>query len=228
MIKNGIVYITFVNDKEDVREINRINELVHSVNSVRSIHKDIDITLFTNTDIHINGINKIIKVPITKSRVKQDYLYDSPYKNTLYLDCDTSIVNPIDDVFSLMSRFDLAATQDIIRKDEAKSKLYPAYASIPSSFPEYGGGVIVFSKSKSVEMFFDVWRRNFEEWFKLTGEVRDQPSFRVSLWQCYNLKLHTLPPEFNIRSKKYHNIVPKIYHSHNMTESSIKGGNIWI
>jgi len=219
-MKNGILYIAF-GDRF-------LKELEYSVQTVKKVHPELPVTLFTDKPYSNRHIDTVELKKMKDTRVKQSYLYEAPYENTLYLDSDTGIVGPILEVFDLMERFDMAATQDLIRKHEKKSKVYPDYKNISDGFPEYAGGVILFKKSKAVENFFEVWRQNFKVWCKLSGVVKDQPSFRVSLWQCKDLHLHTLPPEFNIRSKKYHNITPRIYHWHNMSDKNLEGGNIWL
>lgn len=211
-MKNGVVYITFKKNPKS----NSIKELKHSVKSVKKMYPNLSITLFTDEDPKIKEIDNVRIVNVNSERVKQEYLYDSPYHNTLYLDCDTEIIGPIDELFGLTERFDISATHDLIRKDDKKSVVYPDYAKIPDGFPEYGGGVMLFRKVPVVENFFKVWRKNYNVWYRLTKEVRDQPSFRVSLWQCSDLHVHTLPPEFNIRTKNYNNIVPRINHQHNL------------
>jgi hypothetical protein len=213
-MKNGIVYIAFVKIKR--KKVERMKELQVSVTSVKQMHPKLHITLFTDKDPKIPGIDNVKIVNIDMARVKHKYLYHSPYQNTLYLDCDTKVVGPILESFRLMERFDIAAVQDHMRKDERKSKQYPDYAKIPDGFSEFGGGVLMFRKSPEVKNFFRVWQKNFDIWYKLTGEVRDQPCLRVSMWECSNLKIYVLPPEFNIRFKKYDNIVPRILHEHNI------------
>jgi len=217
---NGILYIAF-GDRF-------LKEVEYSISTVKKIHPNLSITLFTDKPYSNKNINNIILKNLKGARVKQQYLLDSPYENTLYMDSDTSVVGEIEEIFGLMDRFDIAATHDLIRKHDKKSKVYPDYANIPGGFPEYAGGVILFRKSAAVSNFFEVWRKNFKIWCDLSGVVKDQPSFRVSLWQCKDLHIHTLPPEFNIRSKNYHNITPRIYHWHNMYDKNLKGGNIWL
>lgn len=211
-MNNGVLYIAFVRNKK----ANRMKELEYSIRSLKRIHPKLSTTLFTDKAPKISGFDNVVELDIESERVKQDLLYRSPYDNTLYIDCDTGIVGPIEESFGLMERFDVAATHDLMRKDENKSRVYPDYAAITDGFPEYAGGVIMFKKSPRVENFFDTWRKNYKIWLDLTGEVRDQPSFRVSLWQCKDLHIHTLPSEFNIRTKKYNNIVPRINHWHDM------------
>ena len=178
--------------------------------------------MFTDKDPNKKCFDNIEIVPINNIRVKQNFLWNSPYQNTLYLDSDTGIVGSIDTVFDILDRFDIAATHDMMRKDMKKAKVYPDYDVIPDGFSEFAGGVILFRKSFTVEKFFNVWKKNYAIWCKLSGKLNDQPSFRVSLWECYDLHVYVLPPEYNIRTKKYHNIVPRIYHYHNMTEKSLE------
>ncbi len=214
-MENGVLYIAFNrNNKSD-----RIKELAYSVRSLKHTHPNLPVTLFTDVDPGIKEFDNVEIISVDSERIKQNYLCSSPYDNTLYIDCDTGIVGPIEEMFGLMDRFDIAATHDMMRKDKKKSDIYPDYAAVPDGFPEYAGGVILFRKSLAVENFFRVWRRNYAKWFELTKEMRDQPSFRVSLWECKDLHVHTLPTEFNIRTKKYNNIVPRINHWHDMWRS---------
>lgn len=212
-MKNGVVYIAF--KKHNLAD--HIKECIHSTQTLKNMYPDLHTTIITNKEIKNKCFDNIIVIPIKKFRVKQDILYDhSPYENTLFLDSDTEIVGPIIELFDLMGRFDIAATHDMMRKHEKKSLVYPDYAAIPDGFPEFASGVVMFRKSSTVKKFFRVWQKNYAEWYRLTNEERDQPSFRVSLWQCEDLHIHTLPSEFNIRTKKYDNIVPRINHWHDM------------
>lgn len=211
-MKSGIIYITFVKNKKS----NSIKELVCSVESVKKLHPELPITLFTDKDPNIKWIDDVKIITIDSERVKQKYLYDSPYDNTLYLDCDTVIEAPIEESFRLMERFDMAATHDIMRKDPKKAARWSKYAAVPDGFSEFGGGVVMFRKSPAVENFFGIWHKNFNEWCASTGLIKDQPSFMVSVWQCQDLKFYILPPEFNTRTKKYNNIKTRILHEHNL------------
>jgi len=217
MIKNGIVYIVFGTKST--------SEFHASIKTLKTTHPNIHITLFTDNIKSEYADDRIIIKP-KGVRIKQYHLEKSPYKNTLYLDATSGIVGPIDELFALTERFDIACVHDLIRKHHVKSAKYPDYAAIPDPFPEYSGGIILFRKSDAVKQFFQAWRDNFEKWVKLTGEFKkDQPSLRVSLWQCKDLKIHTLPPEYSLRDKKYHNITPRIFHIHNLANKSL---NKWV
>ena len=164
-------------------------------------------------------------VPVDGTRIKQGLLWDSPYYGTLYLDSDTRIVNPIDDLFSLLGRFDIAAAIDPARKVAETASIYDEYKDIPEAFPEFAGGVILFRKSAAVERFFNIWDENYKRWCQLSGRVNDQPAFRVALWQCDNLRLYTLPPEYNLRTQEKRDkfrIRPRIFHWHDMHDLGLK------
>lgn len=213
-MKNGVVYIVF--GTKSTREFKA------SITTLKRIHPEIHITLLTDISRNNEYVDNEKIIEVDGTRIKQYHLYDSPYDNTLYLDATSGIVGPIMDIFDLMGRFDIAGVHDIVRKWSRHSKIYPDYANIPDGFPEFSGGVLLFRKCKAVENFFKVWQKNYKIWCELSGKRNDQPSLRVSLWQCKDLYLHTLSQEFSIRTKDYHNIVPRIFHFHNMTDTSLR------
>lgn len=218
-MKNGIIYIATKKHKE----ANHIKEVLHSAESVKKIHSNLNITLLTNDkNIKSKFFDNIKILPIKTTREKQNLLYKyTPYQNTLYLDTDTEVVNSITQVFSLMNRFDIASVIDHSRVNPERNKLWKQYSNTSNSFPEFAGGVILFRKSLEVEKFFKVWKDNYSKWYKISGKINDQPSFRVSMWECKDLKVYVLPPEFNIRTQEKRDkfndrIIPKIFHWHDM------------
>ncbi len=207
-MKQGILYI--------VHGDRYIKEAAYSVKTVKATHPDMHVTLFTDKDPGIYYFDDVKIINVTGPRMKIEHMYNSPYDNTLFLDSDTGIIGSLSGVFDLMTRFDIAAALDHMRKDEKKARVYKDYADIPGSFSEFNSGVVLFKKSSATKHFFEIWQKNYKVWTESSGRINDQPSFRVSLWQCQDLKIHTLPPEFNIRTKKYDNIVPRINHWHSM------------
>jgi hypothetical protein len=222
-MKNGILYIAFdMNKKADY-----LKEVKYSAKTMKEMHPDLDITLYTDKVTSIANFDNIEVWRFDNERVKQEYLYFSPYDNTLYLDCDTSVVGSIKSLFKLMDRFDIAAVHDHVRVKKDRNKTWTAYANVPESFPEFAGGVIIFKKSNIVENFFTIWQQNYRIWYELTGKINDQPSFRVSLWECDKLKVYVLPPEYNVRTQskrdKFDNISYRIYHWHDQFKPSTIG-----
>jgi len=222
MRNKGVVYIAFSNKTKHTHLANDhyINEAIFSAKSIKKLHPKLHITLFSDIDPQQDCFDAVKIVAIDCIRVKQELLLQSPYKRTLYLDSDTGIVGPIEEVFDLLDRFDLAATHDLMRKDKKKSDVYPEYSDIPDGFSELAGGVILFKKSKAITKFFSLWKKNYKSWCKLSGTQSDQAPFRVSVWQS-DVALYILPPEYNIRTKKYDNITQRVYHHHNMYKLGI-------
>ena len=143
-------------------------------------------------------------------RSKVDYISQSPFEKTLFLDADTRVCEDISDIFELLDRFDIAMAQEPSRGSE-RMKLYPG--SITNSFPPLNSGVILFNKTEPVLDLFKAWQRDYHK-----GEFSgDQSTLRELVWLA-NLKLAILPPEYNVRYKFYINtlernkITPKILH----------------
>jgi hypothetical protein len=129
-------------------------------------------------------------------RSKVDYMPRTPFARTLYLDSDTRVIRPIDDVFRLMDRFDMAMAQAHRRTVRHTGKTWRE--PLPGAFPQYNSGVIVYSDTEKVRSFLQQWSYHFHQ----AGEKKDQVTLRELLWKS-DLRLATLPPEFNVRRTKY-------------------------
>ena len=212
---NGIIYIAF---KDSF-----IKEALFSAESLKRFC-DIPITLFTDRHIDCEYIDdiKIIKPEHTRSKV--DYISESPYEKTLYLDSDTVIVRNIADMFEVFDRFDVGITHDYARKRENYCNI-PEYKKIPYSFSEVNGGIMAFNNSDRVKKFFNLWKKYFYKYRHLTSGW-DQVSLRISLWES-QVRLHHYPPEYNVRPESIREKVknnhkklgeghlkPRIYHMH--------------
>jgi hypothetical protein len=119
----------------------------------------------------------------------------SPFVETLFMDTDTYVAGNLDDVFELLSRFDVAAAHA------------PGYTKCDDrgqseAFYEFNTGVIAFRKTPAVEAFLEAWDRQHAAWranppFVLLG--KDQSAFRRVLWDSA-LAFYVLSPEYNYRS----------------------------
>ena len=158
-------------------------------------------------------------------RPKVEYISQSPFKNTIYLDSDTFINYDITELFDLLEKYDFCSAFCNARKRENYSNLIPEYGLIPYSFSEVNSGVMVFNDSDAVKELFMNWK---DYYYKFLGKTNgwDQPSLRVSLWNS-NVKICHLPPEYNVRPKSVYQKVknnkhilgnmhmePRIYHMH--------------
>lgn len=227
----GVVYIVYSNKhKKELPKDYFFKEVVYSVKTLKEMHPNLNVTLYTDEDPNIKYFDNVNIIKRGENaRLKFDYMYSAPYDKVLYIDSDTAIVGSLKEHFKLLDRFDLAAVHDACRAVPERCKLWPAYGAIPNSFGEYCSGLIFFKKCPVVENFFKVWKKNYQYWITNTKYKNDQPSFRVSLWECSDLKIHTLPIEFCVRTqekldgiRKKYPVKPIIYHWHNMFNKSFK------
>ena len=152
----------------------------------------------------------IIENPHRRSKV--DHISRSPFGRTLYLDSDTRVVADIRGLFGVLDRFDIAAVQAMHRNGNRRTEKYRI--DIPAPFPQFNGGVILFRKTEGVTRLLQDWSVAFAE----MDTRHDQASLRELLWLS-DLRVYTLPPEYNVRYKKYlwlwskSEAVPQILHS---------------
>lgn len=130
-------------------------------------------------------------------RSKLDYMARSPFARTLFLDSDTEVCGPLDDLFLLLDRFDIAATHAPLRYRAATMAKWRD--DIPSCFPQFNTGIVLYNLERSgVKALMEDWRIAYHE----AGFARDQVTFRELLWRS-DLRIAVLPPEYNVRFKKY-------------------------
>ena len=241
---NGIIYIAYKQQKY-------INEAIFSARSVKKHNPNLSITIFTDHDLKDNCFDIVKKLPIDqfKFRCKQDFLKNTPYEKTLYLDTDTYVDDNIEDLFNLLPRFDVCMVHDYARKREINENhpnlpnyylfsSHEDYKNIPYGFPEFNGGVMLYNNNKKVFDFIDYWKNKYESMKNRT--TYDQPSLRISLWNC-DIKIHSLPLEYNTRSKKTkqkninyrktgvfqkNHLLSRIYHWHNISDDLNKNSSL--
>jgi len=219
--EKGILYIAFGDAFT--------KEGIMSYLSLRRHCPDIPVCFMTDNldtlgDIEDENLLKITIKP-THIRSKVDYVFNSPFKKTLYLDSDTVIVRNIEDIFESLERFDVALTHDYARKRTKYSNLIPEYSKIPYAFSEVNGGVFAFNCNERTQKFLELWRHYFYKYFRQTNGW-DQVSLRISLWES-DVSMFHLPFEYNIRSKANRekqdrfkhefgeqHMSPRIYHLH--------------
>jgi hypothetical protein len=220
---NGVLHIAFG------RKF--IDQASFSAQSLK-LRTDIDVTIFCDEppEHPVFDNHRIIKP--THKRCKVDYIYQSPYERTLYLDSDTKVVFDISDLFDLFARFDVCGAQDYARKSSRWFSI-GEYKDIPYAFPEYNGGVMGFRKSDRSKEFFALWKSKFHQYYAETNG-QDQASLRIALWNS-DIALGTLPPEYNVRSAAMRDKVlkrrkntedrsmlePRILHWHGLEQGKI-------
>ncbi|OOY94453.1 hypothetical protein BOW17_06375 [Solemya velum gill symbiont] len=168
-----------------------------SAESVRKHSPDLAIDLYTDVipegDTPFDHIG-IVENPHPRSKV--DYLQKSRFEETLYLDSDTKVVADITGMFDLLERFDIALAHAHARNRRGTTELWRT--EIPDAFPQLNGGVILFRNSDAVNAMLKAWSDSYHH----AGFSKDQVTLRELLW-ISDLRMHILPPEYNIRYSRY-------------------------
>jgi len=201
-----------------------IKEGILSAESVKKFCPDLHITFFCDKEFESEFVDDIKIIKPTCQRSKVDYIYDSPYDETLFMDIDVVVDYPIEDVFDILNRFELGICHDLARKRLKYSKAMPEYNEIPYAFSEVNTGIIVFKKCENTQELFSLWKTYHKKYSWCCPW--DQPSFRISLWKS-NVRFSIMPLEYNIRSSsnrkkqdRFHHefgdehLTPRMYHMH--------------
>lgn len=218
-IEKGFLYIAFGEAFT--------KEALMSIKSLKRYNSE-PVALFTDREhnAEFEGlVDLYAKINPQHIRAKVDFISQSPFEKTVYLDSDTVIVRNISDMFDVLDRFDVAVTNDYARKRTKYAKIVPEYEEIPYSFSEVNGGIMAYNSSLSTNTFLSMWKEYFYKYFKETNGW-DQVSLRVALWRS-NVRIHHFPFEYNIRSKgnrekqdrfKHEfgeqHMAPRVYHLH--------------
>jgi hypothetical protein len=169
---------------------------VTAARSVKLHNPDLSIGIFTDQAVTDSVFSFIGKIGNEGGRRKVDYISQTPYEHTLYLDSDVRVIGPLNDLFQLLDRFELAAAQVRYRTHPNRNRIWRE--SIPTAFPQANCGVLLFAKTPTVLKLFADWgQAMFEGGFK-----REQVPFRELLWFS-DLKFTWLAPEYNLRSLSY-------------------------
>lgn len=168
-------------------------EAVMSARSVQAVMPGFPMTLFTD-QIPPEGLFEKV-VPVEGGNMgrpgKIRSMAASPYQETLFLDSDTWMCHPCEDIFWPLQKYDLAAAHEVYRNEYAFEKF-------PDSFPALNSGVVVYRKNEKTLAFFKAWEDNYLNEFQHKRPA-DQPAFRHSLFHS-DLKHYILPVEFNFRT----------------------------
>ena len=188
-----------------------------SAESLKRHNPNLKVHLFTDQEIESNGpIDSIGMIADAHRRSKVDYMHKSPFEHTLFLDADTFVLENLDELFNILVRFDIALSHAHKRN---KTNLQKWREEIPLAFPQMNSGVILFRKNEKTLQLLKDWQVAFQS----TEFTRDQITLRELLWLS-DLKIHILPPEYNVRFKKYIGLwteeeaSPKILHFLEFTE----------
>lgn len=125
-------------------------------------------------------------------------LAESGYDVTLYLDSDTYALNEnVRALIGLMDEFDIAVAHAPHRINE---RLGQAPKDVPTSFPEFNCGLVLFRNTPQVTRFMQDWSDSYVNHRVI--HAHDQGAFRKLIYKT-DLRIATLPPEYNYRGFDY-------------------------
>ncbi len=168
--------------------------------SVRAVCPDLPIDLFTDPETAASGLgaeaeaifDRVTPLPQVWTRSKIDGMAASRFDRSLYLDADIRAVADFRDVFDLLDRFDLALAHDQNRNAEECNVVWRT--PLPPAFPQFNSGVVAYRSGPRTQDFFARWAEAVRD----HGTGRDQPVLREILWEETDLRVATLPDNYNL------------------------------
>ena len=136
------------------------------------------------TDTVTDFVSKIVCFPKT------------PFKKNVFLDTDTFVCAPVDQLFDVLDIFDIAMTVERYNHSYGFIHEYNPGFNIryENVLPEYHTGVIVYKFNEAVKSLFT-------DWLQIHNAIRlktDMPSFREAFIQHIGkVNIATLPFEYN-------------------------------
>lgn len=117
-----------------------------------------------------------------------------PFRRTLFLDSDIELLEPIDDVFSLLKKVDLVGCHAPIRWFKWIDP------QVPEGLAELNSGVLGLRSGWRQRRLVRRWLDTYDR----VGIDVDQASLRSALWWSIQrgLRCWILPPEYNLRTTK--------------------------
>src|SRR5215203_5254290 len=205
MSENGVIFIA--TGKNYVRAANL------AAQSVREMAPSLMVDLFADVpDIADQTLfDQIHRIEDPHARSKVDYIHRTRFARTLYMDTDIRVVADISEMFKVLDRFDIALTHAHARNRPETTEVWNI--QIPEAFPQMNGGVILFKATPPVLELMREWQAAYHR----AGFSKDQVTLRELIWLS-DLRLHILPPEYNLRYEKYLSVwrpreaVPRILH----------------
>jgi hypothetical protein len=156
--------------------------------NLRHIMPNMEIDLFTDQHVTDPIFAQIHQIRHPTHRPKIEAMQRSRFDRTVLLDADAFPILQINDLFSLLGRYDIAAAH----ATNCPNWLLQEQPDISRAFPFFNAGVLAFRRCAAIDTFA-------QEWFRLVvqgGATHDQPAFRRLAWDM-RLKIASLPRIYN-------------------------------
>lgn len=171
-----------------------VAEAVHSAKQLKKIHPDIPICLVADKmqeDVSVfDDLILLEEGEATYTPIDKVHCVRCPYREAVFLDSDTWAANKIDELFGILTKFDLALLP------ENKRGWNYHLPGVPRPFAEFNTGVIVFRNEERIKGIFRVWEEEYKRLREEQNLKNDQPSFRYVLWNS-DLRVAPIPSEYH-------------------------------
>lgn len=186
--------------------------------SLKAHHPDIDIDIFTDAPlpdtVPDDLFSQVHMLPISGPRPRFYAMRETRFERSIILDADLLAVAPVDDIFEVLGTFDIAIAHDQWRNSPKALRM--GDTQIPNAFPQFNSGVFGLRASPATRAFIDRW----EETYVAHSSGYDQAGLREVLWHSPDLRVATLPSEYNLwdyrsmSALRSHHTAPRILHCH--------------
>ncbi|MGR3793785.1 hypothetical protein [Vannielia sp. SX4] len=163
---------------------------IRAAESLRRHHPNHPIDLFCDQPVTADIFAQVIPLRNSWFRPKFEAMQRSRFDRTILLDADVLCIAPMDDAFTILDRFDLAAAHEPRRNSNVATTHLGT--PLPAAFPQLNTGVLVFRKDPRVRALAESVVTTLEK----SGLDRDQPVFRACVYES-DLRLWVLPDEYN-------------------------------
>ena len=163
---------------------------IPTARSIAATNPGLPIDLFADRPCDEPVFARVHRLERDWAHPKFEALRRSRFERTLYLDCDIRVLAPIDDVFEVLGRFDVAAVHNAYRN--ARRAVVQHGEPVPAAFPQVNGGVLGTGSEAGRRLMAEI-----EADVAASGVEKDQPVIRVHLWRS-DLRLAILPEEYNL------------------------------
>lgn len=167
-----------------------VGEAVASARSVRAHHSE-PICLITNQPCPDPVFDHVIVRAELRGDVSAKLAMDAcPFERFVFLDTDTHVAAPLNELFDVLDSFDIAAPA-------AVGGYHYELPGCSPAFREHSTNVIAMKRGPALADFMERWRRYFAEYEGVMGREWDQRSFRRAAYEA-PVRLCSLGDEYSL------------------------------
>lgn len=185
---------------------------VRAAQTLRAVSPGASIDLFCDVAVDAKVFDQVHALERSWFRPKFEALRRSRFDKTIYLDADIHVLAPIDDIFEVLDRFDIAIAHNQRRNTHFSTRTWRR--RMPAAFPQLNSGVLAVRGSPAVSDFLI----ETEAQILKHDLPQDQMVIRELIFDS-DLRLAVLPSEYNLMdfmslaSKSHAHAAPRVLHS---------------